>query len=209
MAETQLTSLGVHMDAGRGFRSGFSKQGNGSHDLAPGSGDIGEAKRQATGWGSPASFRSAPVGDELHQAPVGIAEVDARPTSSGTVALGWANLDRYAMALQVLDSTLDPTTPLKAQIAVTRRHRNSGDGVRDHAGTVDVKLLAAEPVCPGAMALVDQLRAEHVAIKRVRDRPIRDMDHAVIELREQTSHRLNTIEGVWYRSPTVGAPGAV
>ena len=59
--------------------------------------------------------RSVPVRNELHQAPVGIAEVDARPVSSGTVALGWANLDRDAVALQVLCSVLDSAIPLKAR----------------------------------------------------------------------------------------------
>jgi hypothetical protein len=88
----------------------------------------------------------------------------------------------------MLDGALNGAVPLEAQIAVARRNRNLRDGVPDRAGTVDVQLLGAKPVCLRAVAAVDEFGAEHVPIERIGHRAVRYMDHAVIELGQQAGH---------------------
>src|ERR1700727_1541653 len=91
----------------------------------------------------------------------------------------------------MFDGVLDWAVPLKTQIAVAGRNRDLGEGGADRAGTVDVELLGAEAVCPRAIAAVDELGTEHVSVERGRDRPVRYVNHAVIELAEQAGHRYN------------------
>jgi len=88
----------------------------------------------------------------------------------------------------MLDRVLDVAVPLKAQVAVAGRNRNPREGVPDRAGTVDVQLLGAKSVCPRATAAVDELGAEHVPVERIGHRPVRYVDHAVIELGKQAGH---------------------
>lgn len=131
---------------------------------------------------------SAPVGDELHETPVGIPEVDASPAALRAVALRRPDLDLNPMPGQMLDGLPDGAVPLKAQVAVSGRNRNLGDWVPDRAGTMDIELLGAKSACPRPVAAVDELGAEHVPIERVRHGPVRYVDHAMIELGKQAAH---------------------
>src|SRR5579883_63272 len=129
---------------------------------------------------------SAPacVGHELHQRSIRIAEVDAGAAALGAEALHRAGFDLDAVALQVRDSVGDRTSPLEAEVAVARLHRQPRHLGRLDARPVHVELLVAEPVREAGGPRY-QLGAEHVAIERIRALPLGDMDDTVIEPRRQ------------------------
>ena len=74
----------------------------------------------------------------------------------------------------------DRPSPFKTQIAVARRHRDTGDLRRPHARPMDVELLVAEPI-----GIADrpryQFSAQYRRVKRVRALPIADMNDTMIE----------------------------
>ena len=110
---------------------------------------------------------SPPIGNELQETPVGVAEVDTGSAPSSAAALHRPELDLNATAGQMLDRVLDQAIPLKAQVAIAGRNRNLRDRVRDDSGTVDVELLGAKSMCPGAVAVLDELGAEDIPVERV------------------------------------------
>jgi hypothetical protein len=91
------------------------------------------------------------VGDELHQAAVGIAEVDAGPTAVRAVARRRSGLDLDAVRGEVVDRLGDRSVPRKAQIAVARRDGDPGDGIGVDARRVDVELLGPEAIGPAGI----------------------------------------------------------
>lgn len=109
-----------------------------------------------------------------------IAEVDARALPAGARPLDRPLDDLDAERAEVVEGTLDGAVPDEAEIAVPRPHRVGRDGKRVDARPVDVELLVAEPVGEAGAAL-DELRAEHIPVERVRARPVGDGDHAVVE----------------------------
>src|SRR5262245_20061705 len=130
------------------------------------------------------------VGDELHQRPVGVAEVDARALPERAVALDRTELDRDLMLVQVLDGALDRAVPAETDVAVARAHAVPRDWVRVDAGAVDIELLVVEGAVRESLGAVagpepvreagpagDDLGADDVRVEPVRALPVGDRDH--------------------------------
>ena len=74
----------------------------------------------------------------------------------------------------------DRPSPFKTQIAVARRHWDTGDLRRPHARPMDVELLVAEPIgIAGRPRFL--FSAQYRRVKRVRALPIADMNDTMIE----------------------------
>src|SRR5918997_2726552 len=87
------------------------------------------------------------VGDELEQAAVRIAEVNAGSLTACAKPLYGPRLDRDRTLLQVPDRGLDRSRPDKAQIAVARLDGETRHVVGDvDARAVYVQLCLAQPV---------------------------------------------------------------
>src|SRR5215471_3134814 len=125
--------------------------------------------------------RDLSVGDELEQRAIGIAEVDAHPIAARTCALDRSELGGYAMCVQMCLSLRDRSGPLETQIAVSRRNGAPRHRRGIESGPVTVELQVAKSIGP-TIAPRYSLCAHHIPIERVRPRPVRDMDDAVIEL---------------------------
>src|SRR5215831_14261865 len=125
--------------------------------------------------------RDLSVGDELEQRAIGIAEVDAHPIAARTCALDRSELGGYAMCVQMCLSLRDRSGPLETQIAVSRRNGAPRHRRGIESGPVTVELQVAKSIDPTIAPRYD-LGAHHIPIERVRPRPVRDMDDAVIEL---------------------------
>jgi hypothetical protein len=127
------------------------------------------------------------VGDELDQASVGVAEVDARTSALSTVSRHWSLLDLDVVLAEVRGRALDRSRPFEAEVAVSRRYRDPSDGIAVCSRTVHVELLSPESIGPRAGASVDQFRPEHIAVEDVRSLPIGHVDDAMVELREHVN----------------------
>src|SRR3954467_5055324 len=77
--------------------------------------------------------RALRVGDELEQAPVGVAEVDAttRPARAGT--FDWAEFDNHPASIEMRDGVLDRAVPREAQVAVAGLNGQPRHRRRRHA----------------------------------------------------------------------------
>src|SRR5258708_6588552 len=125
------------------------------------------------------------VRDELQQAAVGVAEIDARAAAAGTIPLHRAELHADAVALEMRDRFGDRSRPLEAEVAVPGRDGDPRDGRRRDAGRVRVQLLLADAV-EGAAVPRDDLGSDDVAGERVRPAPVADRDDHVIELHRRS-----------------------
>src|ERR671937_2179606 len=122
------------------------------------------------------------VRDELEQAPVRVPEIEARSVPAPAAAAHGPPLDRHAASGQVLHRLLDRALPDEADVAVPRLHRLSRDeAAHVHAGAVHVHLLVAEAVGKPPVAVLHELRADDIAIERVRALPLGDGDDDVVE----------------------------
>src|SRR5215469_8940732 len=74
----------------------------------------------------------------------------------------------------------DRTNPFKTQIAVARRHRDTGDLRRPHARPMDIELLVTELVGIAGRPR-DQFGAQYRRVKRVRALPIADMNDTMVQ----------------------------
>jgi len=82
--------------------------------------------------------------------------------------------------VEVGDRPSDGAVPLEAKVAVTGSYRNSRDHRGPDARTVHVQLLPADSVGDSPIDLYD-LRAEDVAIERVRTFEIAHRDDDVVQ----------------------------
>jgi hypothetical protein len=122
------------------------------------------------------------VGEKFDEATIGVAKVDAQRTPSGTPPRHWSFLDLNSAKSQTVNRILDWTIPDKAKIAIPRLDRFlRNERSRIDSGTVDVQLLVTEPIGPTTIWVVDNLRTKDISIERIRTRPIRNADHAVVE----------------------------
>ena len=115
----------------------------------------------------PDAERVLVVRDQLEQAAIWVAEVDARPLAARTPALHRAKLDLHVVGSQMTYRALDRPRPGEAEIAPARLYRNPRERLRFDAGRVDIELLLAEVVCRHTVRVTDELRAEDVAIEGV------------------------------------------
>jgi len=86
---------------------------------------------------------------------------------------------------EVGDRPSDRAVPLEAEVAVAGSHRNSRDHRGPDARTVHIQLLPADSVGDSSIDLYD-LRAEDVAIERVRTFEIAHRDDYVVQLHRGT-----------------------
>src|SRR5690606_15140319 len=108
-----------------------------------------------------------------------------------------AELHGDVMGGEMGESLLDRPVPLEAQIAVARHHRQSRPRLAELARSVAVELHGAETEGE-AVAHRHRLGAEDVAIELARNRPVGDVDDAVVE-RDMLRHRL--LPGRWGPQP--------
>src|SRR5690348_10274037 len=104
------------------------------------------------------------VGDELHERAVRVAEVDAAALAERRDARDRSELDRDAVAGEVIDRRLDRSRPPEAHVAVAGAHAVAGDRLGRDPGSVDVELTSGEAVDEAGAAL-DHLGTDHVAIE--------------------------------------------
>jgi uncharacterized protein YuzE len=121
------------------------------------------------------------VDDQLEQASIGVAEVDARAGAATAAPLDRTLLDLDAVPAKVLERPVYRARPDEAEVAVSRADAIARDRVRVGAGPVHVELLVVETVGVAPEAELNQLRAEHVPVEGVRALPVGDGDHAVVE----------------------------
>ena len=126
--------------------------------------------------------RALGIRDELEQAAVRVAEVDAHAATSGAEGVDRAGLDVDAPAFEVCDGILDRTRPDEAEIAVARLNGEPrNEAAHIDAGAVHVELRVAHAVGEPPAADVEDLRTDDVTVKRVGPVPVGDRDHAVVE----------------------------
>src|SRR5260221_3134597 len=121
------------------------------------------------------------VRNQLEQAPVRVAEVDARAGATRPQALDRAELDFDSLAPEMLDGALDRSVPDEAEVAVPRPDRVGRARKGLAARPVHVQLLAGEPVGPTALVELDELGAEDISVEAVRPLPVRDRNDDVVE----------------------------
>ena len=97
------------------------------------------------------------------------------------MALDRPPLDLDAVLGEVLDRALDRPIPDEAQVGGAGWGLGGGHGLRRRGGTVHVELGVRKPVGPAAPGQLDDLRAQHLAVERVRALPVGDGDDDVIE----------------------------
>src|SRR5262249_23585743 len=122
--------------------------------------------------------------DEFQQRAIGIAEIDASASPLGAEALNGAGVDRNPATSKVCDGVADGTAPLKAEVAVSRLHRQPRHLGRRKSRPVEIELNGAEPVGPSARAPYE-LGAENIPVERVRTFPVGNVDDAMIETDRQ------------------------
>src|SRR5262245_55391579 len=88
------------------------------------------------------------VRDQLEQAAVRVAEVDAAARAAGSEPFDRPELDLDPESAQALHRGLDRTVPDEAEVAVTGADRIDRTWMRLAPRTVNVQLLRAEPVRP-------------------------------------------------------------
>jgi hypothetical protein len=103
------------------------------------------------------------------------------PSPRAPLAPHRAELDVDLVGAQVVDRSLDWSRPFEAEIATARVYRKPSNRGRLEAGPMYVELLLAEAVHRNTVRLADELRAEDLAIERIRAPALADMDHAVID----------------------------
>src|SRR5215471_10522433 len=74
----------------------------------------------------------------------------------------------------------DRPSPFKTQIAVARRHRDTGDLRRPHTRPMDIELPVTEPIGIAGRPR-DQFGAQYRRVKRFRALPIAYMNDTMIE----------------------------
>jgi hypothetical protein len=138
-------------------------------------------------------FTSTPgrrsVGDELEQAAIGIAEVNARSLALGAEPGHRAGLDFDSVCGKVRDRTVDRAGPDEAEVTVPGPNRKASYVRRwEEARAMDVELGLPQPIGDAvARPVGNELGAEDVAIEPVRDVPIGDADDAVIKANSRRS----------------------
>src|SRR6202047_3662516 len=71
--------------------------------------------------------RAGRVGDEFHERPVGIPEVDAGSGAFCPEALHWPGFNGDAAAIKMPNGLADRSRPFKAKVTVPRLDRQAGD----------------------------------------------------------------------------------
>src|SRR5581483_9540054 len=149
--------------------------------------------------GPRAAVAGSSVRDELQQRPVRVAEVEARALPSGRAALHGSELDGDAVRGEMRGGGLDMSWPFEARVAVAGRHRQPRHRVGMDSGPVAIELRVAEAIGP-AVALPDQLGAQHVAIEGIGAHPVGDVDDAVVQF--ELGH-----DGLWGQTPDLDVDG--
>jgi hypothetical protein len=80
------------------------------------------------------------------------------------------------------DCCLDQVRPFEAKITAACRNWNAGVWIARLIWTMEIKLFAAEPICPTSRN-GNQLRAQDITIKAIRALPIGNGNDAMVYLR--------------------------
>src|SRR5205085_9274202 len=116
----------------------------------------------------------------------GIAEVNARSTTTGAVAFDGTGLDVHAVLLEMRDHLGDRPVPDEAEIAVAELDRQPGDIVRRHEPrSMHVQLRVRDSEGDTARVDWNDLGADDVTIERRRFLSVGDRDHTMIEPRRR------------------------
>jgi hypothetical protein len=121
------------------------------------------------------------VRDQLEQAAIRIAEVDARAAPTCAHAFDRPQLEVDPVCLEVRESLACAPRPDETEVAPSRRDPHARHGLGLGAGTMNVQLLHAEPVRKASSLNLYELGPEDIAIERIRAIPVRDRDHAVVD----------------------------
>ena len=89
------------------------------------------------------------------------------------------------MRFEVLERRVDRAVPLEAEVAVSGSDRYPRDHRRPRSGSVNVQLLAADPIGHAPVDL-DDLGTENISVERVRSLEIADRNDDVVEAHVRT-----------------------
>ena len=111
------------------------------------------------------------VRDELEQAAVRVAEVDACPLTTCTATRYRAELDLYSARAEVVESVVDWPGPDEAQITSAGCTGSLASGTGVETGTMDVQLLVTKAAMGDAVRVADQFCANDIPVEGIRAHP--------------------------------------